>query len=160
MQFDFDLSDRPEGYVFNIHPTKIIKECGGCRHHQRQMVKSGQHPIYKTDCIHPEAPKLLSFESGNLDAFPPSVPDWCPCGARKEEKVEFIQELHYNCDEKYKKEFVDEMLAITENEMFLDRVFSEAQPDDFDGDFSTEGKWKAKKAKEILKYKLKVVGWL
>ncbi len=78
-----------EGYIIRIIPEVRVKVCSGCEHYSRVLAVSGYNPIYKTDCLHPNAHRekfdprspLNGFPHGNLlDDY---TPMWCPVGERK-----------------------------------------------------------------------------
>jgi hypothetical protein len=73
----------------------------------------------------------------------------------------FIQEIHFDCDTVWKKDFVDnELLSIKDNEKLLDFVFDKQEPDYYDGCFTTKGEFYAKKSIQFLKWKLSEINWI
>lgn len=66
-----------KGYITIHVPEHSHKICAGCDHFSHKLVKSGYDPIYKNDCIHPNAPN-----KGNI--YGDHTPDWCPVGERRE----------------------------------------------------------------------------
>lgn len=74
----------------------------------------------------------------------------------------FIQEIHFDCDTVWKKDFVDnELLSIKDNEKLLDFILSKQEPDEYDGCYSTKGEFYAKKSVQFLKWKLSTeTSWL
>lgn len=74
-----------EGPVNRMIPAKLYTTCSGCKYHKRNLVKSGNDPIYCDDCTHesaPQSPMKLSF-TGNLNNYDGHVTpgDWCPFDA-------------------------------------------------------------------------------
>jgi hypothetical protein len=74
-----------EGPKEVIIPEQKFLSCQSCDHYHHTMVKSGMHPIYKSDCRHPELPEknlVFNFEHGNLSGTNISgmveTPKWCP----------------------------------------------------------------------------------
>lgn len=71
-----------EGPNLCLKPAKYYTTCSGCKYHKHNLVKSGNNPIYRDDCVHESAPKepmKLSF-TGNLRSYDHNVEpgDWCP----------------------------------------------------------------------------------
>ena len=62
-------------------------------------------------------------------------------------------------DTLWKKEFVEELIKLNNDQLFQ-RVIDEQQPDDYDGCFTKRHEWEASISLQILEYKLKVDGWL
>ncbi len=62
-------------------PATHYRSCGKCKYFRNRMVLSGNNPIYRQDCTHPDlstdlqAPEL-SY-AGNLGESA-ITPDWCP----------------------------------------------------------------------------------
>lgn len=72
---------------------------------------------------------------------------------------EFQQEYHFDCDTKWKIEYVDILMTLTNREL-LDEVLQRQVPDDYDGCFTEEASWKAKKSKMVLISKLEKINFL
>ena len=79
-----DMNEEREGWEIYIIPRQEIKICFGCKYYNREMVKSGQKPIYKNECTHPDTKSSSPFSHyGNLDNNRNThnrieTPDWCP----------------------------------------------------------------------------------
>lgn len=68
--------------------------------------------------------------------------------------IEFIQEYHFDCDSPWKIEFTNMLLGL-DNEDLIDMVMDAQRPDDWEGDYTDKGEWKAMKSKQLLKTKLR-----
>lgn len=75
-----------------VIPEKRFLSCGACIYYAISMVKSGNNPIYRENCSHPEVyiPSLQSFHEGNLRrnlSGYTQTPDWCPFLTSNRRKV-------------------------------------------------------------------------
>ena len=71
--------------------------------------------------------------------------------------IDFIQDVHFDCDTSWKHEFVDELLSIEDIYDLVDRVMIEQHPDDYDGTFTEEQKFFADKSYKFLKWRISLI---
>lgn len=63
-------------------PQSKHKDCQGCPHHSRQLVKSGKNPIREHNCNHPRFINFLNMgllkRDGRNIGQDSKTPSWCP----------------------------------------------------------------------------------
>lgn len=75
-----------------------------------------------------------------------------------EENFKFIELYHHDCDQKWKFEYVETLLDMTNEELF-EEMLSKQLADDFDGGYTDEQQWKGNKTAEIVRTQLMPSHW-
>jgi hypothetical protein len=89
-------------------PSSSYRSCQNCDFYDRTMLKSGQNPVYKLTCKHPQSPTDL-WDGLKND----KTPSWCPF-------LKCNNETRYYIGTEFKKlgnEEIDLMLVVKSNYM-------------------------------------------
>jgi len=63
----------PQEIIIPAQKERRYMSCGTCKYYSYQMLQSGQNPVYKVVCEHPEI--MYDFKDKYLGE---TTPDWCP----------------------------------------------------------------------------------
>lgn len=65
-----------EGSELVTVPAYTYRSCSRCKHYDYHMVRSGQQPLYASNCNHPDVFGEHYSSKGNLNKD--RTPEWCP----------------------------------------------------------------------------------
>jgi hypothetical protein len=80
------MENQQEGPSIQVIPEIKYSSCIGCKWYVKDLIKTGQMPVYRRGCLNPELPEKKSWETQKIKGrFIESymwqeapTPGWCP----------------------------------------------------------------------------------